>query len=88
MLTQAKASGLTSLARNKLLTQKWRKNCSRRDVAVSMASYAYKAYMDSSFCPNYTSCSRPSLDPFSTKLAKMQYGNISCFGLPNFKMVV
>lgn len=44
MLTQAKASGLTSLARNKLLTQKWRKNCSRRDVAVSMASYAYKAY--------------------------------------------
>lgn len=45
-------------------------------------------HMDSSFCPNYTSFPRAPLAPFSTKLAKIQYGSISCFGLPSFKMVV
>lgn len=61
---------------------------SRPDVAVSMASHAYKA-ASGLFLPSKPYLlPRPSLAPFNTKLAKIQCGSISCFGLPSFKMVV
>lgn len=64
MLTPAKASGMTSLVRNQLLTLKWRKT----PVPTWQSVWRHmpiKLHLDSSFRPNHTSSPGPRSLPLT-----------------------
>lgn len=76
MLTQAKANGMTSLVRNQLLTQKWRKTA---PVPTWQSVWLHMPikHMDSSFRPNYIP---PPPGPRSLPLAQSwQRFNMAAF---------